>query len=98
MDTADLEYFSKTPFVKMGRWALWPLDSENWHGEETSKYFKERFGFGKGTLTIHPIKDALPQNCYFPKEYFDKLYAYITSLNSNDHKGLEKKLMPFYAL
>lgn len=82
----------------MGRWALLPLDSENWHGEETSKYFKNFFGFGKGTLTLHLVDDALAQNAYFPKNYFEKLYNRISEINKNDYKGLEKKLLAFYDL
>ena len=41
------DYYNKK-IIRMGTWNLKPLDSENWHGEETAKHFKEHFGFGKG--------------------------------------------------
>lgn len=35
------KHYLTTPMVKMGQRALSPADSENWHGEHTSDYFKK---------------------------------------------------------
>jgi len=90
-------YYYNIPVVRMGQWSLLPLDSENWHGEETSKYFKKVFGFSKGTLALHDIRLGLQYPC-FPKSYVDKLYQYIGDINSKDFCSLEKKLNNFYKL
>lgn len=97
MTKKELDYFLTTPFIRMGRWALSPADSENWHTEHTSHYFKKVFGFGKGTLVIQTLPNT-SQYCYFPRPYVEKLYRYIKKSTKRNYKSLEKKLLPFYAL
>jgi phosphoenolpyruvate synthase/pyruvate phosphate dikinase len=92
-----MNHYYKEEMVKMGRWALLPLDSENWHAEYTSIEFKKRFGFYKGTMVLHDTNENF-QYAYFPKSYFKKLYSYITEINKKDYKALEKKLKSFYPL
>ncbi|MFH1276175.1 MAG: PEP-utilizing enzyme [Candidatus Woesearchaeota archaeon] len=82
---------------KMGRWTLTPADSESWHGEHSAKYFKELFGFGKGTLVIHTLDDGY-QFCYYPGHFFKKLYKYIKDTNEEDYLKLANILKTFYPL
>jgi len=91
-------YIYKTEFRKMGKWNLLPLDSNgNWHSEETSKYFKKIFGFGKGTFIIQTLDDDI-QHAYFPQFYIDKVYNYIEKTNKEGYKKLEKIVSQFYSL
>lgn len=90
-------WYYKIPFLKMGRWNVMLADSETWHTEHTSKYFRKLFGFGKGTWIIQDlISDT--QYAYFPKYYFEHLYSYIAKNTKKDYKFLEKKLSTFYKL
>ncbi|MDO8581671.1 MAG: PEP-utilizing enzyme [bacterium] len=91
-------YYFKEKIVKMGKWALLPLDCENWHGEHTALYYKKVFGFTKESLLICFVDETLAQNAYFPQSYFDLLYAFLRRVNVKDPKGLEKRLLPFYAI
>lgn len=92
------DYIYKTKFRKMGKWNLLPADSNgNWHSEETSRYFKKIFGFGKGTFIIQTMDDDM-QHAYFPQFYIDKVYNYVHKLNQDDYKKLEKVLKGFYHL
>src|SRR3989344_4343179 len=92
----DFSHYYKEPVIRMGTWALSPLDSSaNWHDEAASEYFRKFFGFNKGTLVIGAINPDT-QYGYFPKSYFDRLYRYITDINKKDYKALEKKLKLFY--
>lgn len=82
----------------MGKWNLLPADSNgNWHSEETSRYFKKIFGFGKGTFIIQTLDDDI-QHAYFPQFYIDKVYDYIRKTNKQDYKKFEKVLKGFYKL
>ena len=76
-------HYFKTKVVKMGKWALLPSDSEVWHGEHTSKYFKQLFGVDKGTLALHTLDDGY-QHVYFPQNYFKKFYKQITKINAKE--------------
>ena len=90
-------YYFRVQFVKMGKWVLLPADSENWHGQYTSEYFRRIFGFNKGTTIIQTFADDL-QHAYFPKFYIRKLYAFIQQLTARDYRALQNKLAPFYRL
>lgn len=81
----------------MGRWNLMPADSETWHGEHNSKYFRDFFGFGKGTWVIQDLTSDT-EHCYFPKYYFEHFYSYIAKNTKKDYKFFEKKLSTFYKL
>mgnify|MGYP001581672769 CR=1 FL=1 len=96
MDKREKQYFFKTKFIKMGRWNVSPADSETWHDESSSRYFKKVFGITKGTLIIQDLAGNY-QHAYFPKSYFKKLFARITQINSIDYKNLSKILLKFYA-
>jgi phosphohistidine swiveling domain-containing protein len=89
------DYF-KTELVKMGRWAAPPLDSETWHAEPTSRYFRKAFGLGKGLLAIHTANPDF-QHMYTPKFYFKRLYNQIDQINRKDWRSLEKILKKFYS-
>jgi len=89
--------YYKSKVLKMGYWTLMPIDSENWHGEHTSNHFFKVFGFYKGSLVLHDIKEGL-QHAYFPQYYFDRLYKYITDINKKDYKTLSRKFLKFYKL
>lgn len=94
----DYTYIYKIKFRKMGKWNLLPADSNgNWHSEETSRYFKKIFGFGKGTFFIQTLDDDM-QHSYFPQFYIDKIYNYIRSTNNKDYKKLAKIFLNFYKL
>ncbi|GEM_PF-1318078 len=94
----DFSYIYKTKFRKMGKWNLLPADSNcNWHSEETSRYFKKIFGFGKGTFIIQTLDDDM-QHAYFPQFYIDKIYNYIRKTNKEDYKEFERVLKSFYRL
>ena len=90
-------HYLKTKVVKMGQWALLPLDSETWHGEHTSRYFKKLFGIPKGILAIHNLNDGY-QHMYAPENYIKLLHKRIEQLTLKDYNGLEKKLKTFYDL
>lgn len=92
-----MKWYYKMKFLKMGRWTLSPADSETWHTEHTSRYFRRLFGFGKGTWVLHTLTDS-GQYPFFPKEYFNRLYSYIAKNTKKDYKFLEKKLLTFYKL
>jgi hypothetical protein len=86
-------HYLNTKLYKMGKWALYPADSMSWHGFESSKYFREEFGFGKGALTLHVFDgDQFFQHMFFPKTYFKKLKDYVYYLKENDFKGYENKV------
>ncbi|MBU0613381.1 hypothetical protein KKB10_05230 [Patescibacteria group bacterium] len=93
----EIQYYLEIKMRKMGQWALAPSDSETWHGEDSSKYFKKLYGVSKGSLALHNFKDH-SQHMYFPQEFFDNLYACIKKINKKDYKGLERKLKTFYPL
>ncbi len=90
-------HYFKTKVVKMGQWALLPLDSETWHGENTNHYFKKLFGIPKGNLAIHTLADGY-QHMYTPKSYLEILHNRIGKISSKNFKGMEKKLKTFYNL
>ncbi len=90
-------YYFKEKFIKMGKWSLLPADSENWHGEHTSFYFKKIFGFNKGTTIIHTRMDDL-QHPYYPEFFIKKIYKFIADSNRRDYKSLAQKLLGFYNL
>lgn len=82
----------------MGQWNLLPADSSgNWHGPETSGYFKKIFGFGKGAFIIQTLDDDM-QHPYFPQFYIDYIYNYIKKTNRDNYKKLAKILSSFYKL
>lgn len=90
-------HYFKTKLVKLGRWNLFPADTEAWHGEFTSlKYFKKVFGFNKCLLMILHLDDG-SQFPYAPASLIKKLYRYIERTNQRDYKALEKKLLRFYS-
>ena len=93
----DFSYIYKTKFIKMGVWNLLPADSETWHTERTSRYFKKIFGFGKGTFIIQTLADDM-QHPYFPQFYVDKVYDFIKQTNQRDYQKLAKILSSFYGL
>ncbi|HLD60953.1 MAG TPA: PEP-utilizing enzyme, partial [Patescibacteria group bacterium] len=97
MTKAEKNYFFKTKWVKMGQWAVSPADTETWHSEHTSRYFKKFLGIHKGSLAIQTFNDG-GEHIYFPAAYFQKLYGHIRNLTSRDFRGLQKKLLPFYRL
>ena len=81
----------------MGKWNLLPADSDSWHSEGTSRYFRKIFGFGKGTFIIQTLDDDM-QHAYFPQFYIDKIYDFIRRTNEKDSKHLAKILSGFYVL
>jgi len=81
----------------MGTWNLLPADSETWHTERTSRYFKKLFGFGKGSFIIQTSDDDM-QHPYFPQAYVKKMYSYIKKSNEQDYKKLAEIFSQFYAL
>ncbi len=92
------KHYLNEKIVKMGRWGgLLPLDVENWHSVENSKYFKKYFGFYKGTLILCET-DQLFVSCYFPVDFIHQVHKYIDNLNKKDYKALEKLLLRFYEL
>ena len=93
----DFSYIYKTKFIKMGVWNLLPADSETWHTERTSCYFKKLFGFGKGSFIIQTLDDEM-QHPYFPEWYIKQIYAYIKKINDQDYKKLAKIFSQFYDL
>jgi phosphohistidine swiveling domain-containing protein len=94
---SEFAYIYKTEFVKMGKWNLLPSDSETWHTERTSGYFRKVFGFGKGSFIIHTLDDDF-QHPYFPKFYIDKIYNFIKQTNQRDYKKLARLFSGFYRL
>ena len=44
--------YYKTKLVKLGRYNLLPADIDVWFTEDTSRYFREIFGFGKMTKVV----------------------------------------------
>ena len=93
------ENYYKVKMKKMGKWSVYPLDTEVWHGSESARYFKKTFGFGKGTLIIDTVENnSVYQHAYFPEWFFDKLNKYIQNGIKNDYKFIEKKLLKFYNL
>ncbi len=94
----DYSYIYKTKFRKMGKWNLLPADSNcNWHSEETSRYFKKIFGFGKGTFIIQTLDDDM-QHAYFPQFYIDKIYNFILRTNKQHYKKFARIISSFYPL
>ncbi len=92
-------HYLKTKIVKMGKWALLPLDSETWNSERTNRYFKQHFGIPKGILCIHTLEnDFHYQYPCAPSWYFNLLYTQIEKITKTDKKALEKKLKVFYKL
>lgn len=89
-------HYFKTKVKKMGKWALLPLDLDNWHAEYTSRYFKQIFGFGKGLLNFVTFYDGGFEHCYTPASYFKKLHKFIHSLAVKDYRALQKILKKFY--
>src|SRR3989339_201707 len=90
-------YFT-TPLVRLGRWTLYPADTESWHAEDTSlKYFKRAFGFPKCLLMFCRLDDG-SQFPYAPAALLKKLYRYIETTTRRDYRALERKLRPFYKL
>lgn len=81
----------------MGQWVVSPADTETWHSEHTSRYFKKILGIYKGSLAIQTFDDG-GEHIYFPVAYFQELYGHIRNLTRRDYKGLQKKLLPFYKL
>jgi len=79
----------------MGTWDLLPADSECWHGEHTSRYFKQVFGIPKGILTIMTLENGLG-HVYVPVSYRKLLYQTIKRINMLNYKNLERKLLKFY--
>src|SRR3989339_2160780 len=94
---SEFAYIYKSEFVKMGKWNLLPSDSETWHTERSSDYFRKIFGFGKGTFIIHTLDDDF-QHPYFPKFYVRKLYNFIKRINQQDYKKLAGFFDGFYKL
>ena len=90
-------HYFKTKLVKMGKWAILPLDSETWHTLDTSTYHRKYFGIGKGTLTIQTPKD-LYQHEYIPVEYLNRLYRRIDEISKKDIRAIGKILKKFYPL
>ncbi len=91
-----LQYYLSTPLVKMGQWAVAPIDQETWMTEHTARYFEEHFGIPKGPLVLLAHSDTWYSHIYFPKPFFAKLFARIEEILKEDPKGLEKLLMQFY--
>lgn len=90
----DYFYIYKTKFRKMGKWNLLPADSNgNWHSEETSRYFKKIFGFGKGTFIIQTLDDDI-QHAYFPQFYID----FGLTLDARNEAEYLVSLCGFYVL
>lgn len=87
-------YF-KAKLVKMGKWAMLPVDAENWQAEYTAKYFNKFFGFGKGLLSIITLDDGFAHE-YIPKSFLKKIYRYIDKLKGGEQQALEKKIGLFY--
>lgn len=74
-------HYYTTKLVKMGKWALLPLDCDTWHTEECSKYSQDTFGFYKGCLIIN-TKDG-GQHAYTPESFFTMLWYLCQSGQSN---------------
>ncbi|MFA6417086.1 MAG: PEP-utilizing enzyme [Patescibacteria group bacterium] len=88
-------HYYKTEVVKVGKWALLPLDGETWFGNKSSDYFKEHFGIYKGGLYV--FSEGLFHG-YLTKDLFQNLKQRILNINKRDYKSLEKKLKFFYSL
>lgn len=81
----------------MGKWNLLPADSECWHTERTSRFFRKIFGFGKGTFIIQTFEDDM-QHAYFPEFYIRRIYNFIRDTNKRDYLRLARILKGFYPL
>jgi phosphohistidine swiveling domain-containing protein len=92
-----LDNIYKMTFVKMGQWATPTADSENWHAEPSSVYFKKVFGLYKGSWVVANLEDGMT-HIYFPKYFFIRLQKQIKRINKSDYKSLERKLRGFYHL
>lgn len=90
--------YYKTKLVKMGKWALLPADVDNWYTEDTSRYTRKIFGFGKGLLVIYTFADGGWEHTYAPIGYIKKIHDFIRTITVEDYKALEKKLLKFYPL
>jgi len=88
-------HYYKTEVVKVGKWALLPLDGETWFGNKSSDYFKKHFGIYKGGLYI--FFEGFFHG-YLTKDLFQNLKKRILDINKKDYKSLEKKLKFFYSL
>ena len=87
------EHYYKEKVVKMGKWTLYPLDTEAWMSEQGSLFFKKYFGVPKGLLMVHdPFEHA-----YVPESYFKILHDRIRDITTKDKRGLEKILKKFYS-
>jgi phosphohistidine swiveling domain-containing protein len=88
-------HYYKTEVVKVGKWALLPLDGETWFGNKSSDYFKKHFGIYKGGLYI--FSEGLFYG-YLTKDLFKNLQQRIIDINRKDYRALECKLNYFYSL
>lgn len=88
-------HYYKTEVVKVGKWALLPLDGETWFGNKSSDYFKKYFNIYKGGLYI--FSEGFFYG-YLTKDLFQNLNQRILDINRKDYRSLEKKLKFFYSL
>lgn len=96
MPTSLPENFCKLRFLKLGRWATYPADTELWHTEHTSHYFEEYFGVWKEILDICVFDKEYGNYMYVPESFVKKLHDRIREVTAHDPKGLEKILFKFY--
>ena len=88
-------HYYKTEVLRVGKWALLPLDGETWFGNKSSDYFKKHFGIYKGGLYI--FSEGFFYG-YLTKDLFKNLKQIILDINKKDYKSLEKKIKFFYSL
>lgn len=88
-------HYFKTKMVKEGKWALLPADWETWMGQETTDYFDNKFGFGKGLLIICMLEEG-QGNAYIPISFIKKLHDFIRTTNRQDSLKLAQILSAFY--
>jgi len=96
ISSSEDEYYRSLQFIKKGRWATYPADAELWHSVHTSRYFEEIFGVWREILAICVFDKEYSNHMYVPESFVKKLHARINYLTSNDHKPMEKILLPFY--
>ena len=91
-----VQFYLNTPLVKMGQWAVFPVDQEIWMTEHTARYFEKEFGISKGPLVILHKDPIWYSHIYFPVDFFPKLYSRIKEITDVDFRGLQEILLRFY--
>ena len=89
-------YYKKLRFIKKGRWATYPMETENWHNEHTSNYTEKHFGVWRETFAVCIFGKEYENHMYVPERYVKRLHARIKEITDSDPKGMEKLQLKFY--